>query len=120
MLMNNTHKKQHPGNTHLFLETRTHDLGITGEMLYQINNLLYLSFRPIPTKPGSTKPTNAPQRCWAVAKWSQKVLWLPFPSPLYLQKCTCAVTTVFTPPVRTCALVSPLTLYLGKCRSVSV
>lgn len=26
------------------------------------------SLRPIPTRPGSTRPTSAPQRCWAAAK----------------------------------------------------
>lgn len=78
--------------------------------------VLFLSSRPIPTKPGSTKPTSEPQRCWAVAKLLREVLWLPFPSPLYLQQCTCA----FHPTgLHTCTH-QPLYALSRKCRRLSV
>lgn len=48
----------------------------------QLSKRCFTLFRPIPTRPGSTRPTNVLQRCWAVAKLQFKVhLFWPPPTP---------------------------------------
>ncbi|XDV42886.1 hypothetical protein PO909_011474 [Leuciscus waleckii] len=76
--------------------------------------------RLIPTKPGLTKPTSAPQKCWEVAKSIQEVLCLIFPLPTVPATVhMCFYHGTHLTGLHTCTY-HPLNALSRKCRCVSV